>query len=244
MSKNQKENNKTRFILVIVGLSLFLIGSCVSTKQAQNVESSGFLGDIYPMMREGNENEALLVYHNPRLPEMAKRSGKILLDPVTIWRGEESQLNGMSEKEIQHMADRFYSTIYSELDKDYAMVEEKGPDTILIQVALTKLKESKVALNTISSVLPQARLMSYAKEKATGKVSFVGEASIEVKITNSETGELIVAAVDRRVGGKKLDSGTFNSWGDVYAILDFWAKGMRFKLCEARGDSDCVKPDE
>lgn len=39
---------------------------------------------------------------------------------------------------------------------------------------------------------------------ASGKPVFVGEASVEFKVQDACTGELLVAGVDRRVGGQKL----------------------------------------
>jgi hypothetical protein len=52
-------------------LSVMLTG-CGATKQARSVTPSGFLQDLYPEMREGKGNEALLVYRNPRVDWAAK----------------------------------------------------------------------------------------------------------------------------------------------------------------------------
>ena len=47
---------------------------------------------------------------------------------------------------------------------------------------------------------------SMLKNVATGKPAFTGEAVIEAKVTDAQTGEVLRAAVDRRVGTKKLDA--------------------------------------
>ena len=75
----------------------------------------------------------------------------------------------------------------------------------------------------------------------TGKPGFVGEASIEAKLTDAETGELLAAGVDRRSGGKRLKKG-FGTWDDVNAIMRFWAKQAAYRLCLLRKDTNCVKP--
>ena len=92
-----------------------------------------------------------------------------------------------------------------------------------------------VVLDVVSSIVPQARALSTIKGLATGKPAFVGEASIEAKISDAQTGKLLAAVADRRVGGKKLEAELFDSWGDVNEILEYWAKLGRFRLCEARG---------
>jgi hypothetical protein len=76
---------------------------------------------------------------------------------------------------------------------------------------------------------------------ATGVSAFTGSASAELKVTDSTTGMLLVAAVDRRGGTKSL-SGMTNSWNDVEEAYRFWAEKLRCRLCQWRGGMDCVEP--
>ena len=123
------------------------------------------------------------------------------------------------------------------------MVEKPGSNTLRLQVAITKVEESMVVLDTVSSIVPSAAALSALKGLATGKPAFVGEASIEAKLSDAQTGKLLAAIADRRVGGKKLDAELFDSWSDVNAILEYWAKLTKFRLCEARAGTDCVMPE-
>jgi len=168
-------------ILVVVILGL--LAGCAATKQARNVEQSGFLGDIYPQLREGKEGEALLVY-KPHIINRAQFAEytKMLLDPVTVWRGKESREEGVPQEEVQILADHFYSLLYLTFDQDYEMVQKPSPNTLRVQVALTKLEESMVVLDVVSTVVPQVRALSTLKGLATGKPAFVGEASVEAII--------------------------------------------------------------
>jgi len=229
-------------ILVVVILGL--LAGCAATKQARNVEQSGFLGDIYPQLREGKEGEALLVY-KPHIINRAQFAEytKMLLDPVTVWRGKESREEGVPQEEVQILADHFYSLLYLTFDQDYEMVQKPSPNTLRVQVALTKLEESMVVLDVVSTVVPQVRALSTLKGLATGKPAFVGEASVEAKIADAQTGKVLAAAVDRRVGGKNLSAEELDSWGDVNEILEYWAKQARFRLCEARDGEKCVPPE-
>jgi hypothetical protein len=76
----------------------------------------------------------------------------------------------------------------------------------------------------------------------TGKPLFVGDASIEGKISDARAGEILGAGADRRVGNKRLDADSFDSWDDVYKTLAIWADMVRYRLCSERGGTDCVKP--
>jgi hypothetical protein len=98
-------------------------------------------------------------------------------------------------------------------------------------------------MDTISTVVPQALLLSQAKGLVTGKPGFVGEASVEAKATDGQTGELVAAAVDRRVGGKSVTGAPTDSWEDVREAYRYWARQFRYRLCTERGATDCTPPE-
>ena len=222
--------------------------ACAATKQARTVERLGFLKDLYPKMVEGNEDagESLLIYRNPRVAQIPPNTyKKFMLDPVLIFRGAHSKMEGISQEQAQLMADTFYALIYQEVSKDYEMVDKPGPDTLRAQVAMTHLEESWPMLDVVSSIPAPMNFLaagSLLKTVATGKPAFKGEAVIEAKVTDSQTGEVLRAGVDRRVGKKRLSAESFNSWADVYESLRYWAENGRYQLCQARHQKDCTKP--
>jgi hypothetical protein len=216
-----------------------LLAGCAGSEQARDVQTSGFLGSDYALLREGEEGEALQVYRNPNVDWAAY--DKIKLDPVTIWADEESAFEDFSAADQQTLADAFYTAIHQELAQDYEMVDELGPGVLRVQVALTEADASNPAMDTISSIVPQALILSQTTGLVTGKPSFVGEASGEARLTDGTTGELVAAAVDRRVGGKSV-GGSTDSWNDVRQSFVFWAQQFRYRLCTERGDTDCQPP--
>jgi len=239
-------NMRLLSVLLIAGM---LTGAaCAATKQARTVERLGFLKELYPKMIEGDENagESLLSYKNPRVAQIPPNTyKKFMLDPVLVFRGPHSKMEGISQHQAQLMADTFYALIYQELSKDYEMVDKPGPDALRAQVAITHLEESWPMLDVVSTIpapMNAFALGSMLKNVATGKPAFKGEAVIEAKVTDSQTGEVLRAGVDRRVGGKKLSAESFNSWADVYESLRYWAENGRYQLCKARHASDCQKP--
>ncbi len=238
---------QARFVLFLM-LTVPVLG-CGATKQARSVEKSGFLKDLYPRMHDGGKYEALLVYRNPRLLLIPKGTyTRIMLDPVLVFRGPEARTKGVPQVQAQVIADTFYALIYQELSKDYDMVSAPGPATLRAQVAITSLDESLPVLDVVSTIpAPMNALAagSVLKNIATGKPAFVGEAAIESRITDAETGEVLGAIVDRRVGRKQLSAESFNSWADVYEALRYWAEQARWRLCvERHARTDCPRPLE
>jgi hypothetical protein len=231
---------------ILIALML-AANSCASTGQARSVETSGFLQDLYPRMHRGAEGEALLVYKNPEGRGVVGRATKILLDPVLIYRGPDTKMSGISQDEAQLMADTFYALIYQELSKDYEMVQQPGAKTLRAQVAIVNMERSNPALDVISSIPAPLNVLamgSAIKGLTTGKPAFTGEVAIEAKVTDAQSGGVLAAFVDRRVGKKKLDAETFNSWSDVYDALKYWAEQARYRLCQERTlRTNCPRPE-
>jgi hypothetical protein len=169
-----------------------MIAGCATTQQARDVQTMGLLGSDYELLRQGEEGEAL-VYRDSGTNWGAYN--KVKLDPVTIWAGEGSAFKDFSQPDLQALAD---SSIHQELATDYQMVDVLGPGVLHIQVALTDAQTSNPTMDTISSVVPQAIIVSQAARLVTGKPSFVGQASAEARVSDGLSGDLLVAAVDRR----------------------------------------------
>jgi hypothetical protein len=109
-------------------------------------------------------------------------------------------------------------------------------------MALTDAEQSNPGLDTVSTVMPMGLAASTLTGVVTGKPSFVGEAQAEGRVLDGGSGELLAAAVDRRVGGKSIE-GSVDSWGDVDAALQHWAQQLRYRLCTQRGAGGCVPPE-
>jgi hypothetical protein len=217
-----------------------VLTGCAGTKKARDIKYQGYLVDT-SILRKGEGDEALYVYFNPEADWPSY--SKILLDPVINLRREELTQKGPPLEDLQRLANNFYVLLYEELDQDYEMVKTPGPRTLRIQVALTDLQQSWATTDTVTSVIPVGMVLSTASEFVTGKPAFVGEASVEAKITDARTGELLVAGIDRRVGGDRIEA-SVDSWDDVNKILELWSKFLRFRLCKMRGERECTQPIE
>ncbi|MGH7180384.1 MAG: DUF3313 domain-containing protein [Nitrospiraceae bacterium] len=237
-----------RRIVGLVSICLLLgVGGCAATQGAKSVEKSGFLGD-YSLLKEGarsmikesSEDQALWIYKNPDA-DWGKYK-KIQLDPVTLWMSQkDSQLKDVSVEDRQRLAALLWSKLDEQLRKDYEMTGQPGPDVIRVQAAITEAGDSNATLDTVTSIIPQTRLLTGAKGMATGVSGFTGSASVEMKITDAESGTLLMAAADRRGGTKSL-SGVTNEWHDVEEAYRFWAEKVRYRLCQWHGGMNCVEP--
>jgi hypothetical protein len=232
----------THKLLVLAFSVMVALGACAESQQARDVTAtSGFLAESYPLLAEGKGDEALLVYRREGVDWTSYKQVRLM--PVTIWAAEESSFQDFSPADRQQLADRFYALVHDELAKDYELVGTPAAGVLDIQIAITDAEKSNPTLDTVSSVLPQALVVSNLTGLVTGKPAFVGEAQAEIKLADGGTGDLLAAAVDRRVGGKSI-SGSVDSWNDVETAFQYWAQRLRYRLCTERGAVDCVAPGQ
>jgi len=230
-------------------LMCLLVGAsgCAVTQEAKSVQKSGFLGD-YSLLTEGKrstfkqgpEDQALLVYKNP--VANWNKYKKVLLDPVTVWLGKDSEMKDVSVEDRHMLAGLFWAKLEEALKKDYEIVNQPGPDVLRVQAAITEGSKSWVVLDTVTAVYPQARILAGGKSLVTGVSLFTGDASVEGKLTDTETGAILFEVADRRGGTKSIDRSMFKSWGDVDNAYRFWAEELRYRLCQWRGATGCVEP--
>ena len=227
---------KIRRIIAVTGLLLLV--SCAgqnpvgeSTTKVEGVRKSGFLQD-YSILKEGGEERMNLVYVNPE----ANFAGydKIIVDPVTIWLNPGSNLSKVSPKDRQQMANELHEEIIKEFNKDFEIVNIPGPGTMRFRVALVDAKESNPFLDTISTYVPQVRLIQAVATIGSETAAFVGEAGVEAEARDALTGELLGAVVDRRAGTKALGDSTFNSWSDMRRIFKQWVEQVREDICRRK----------
>jgi hypothetical protein len=232
------KDGKMTGVLLLVALCAPLMAGCGPSLHARSVDlSDSFL--VNPkILQKGSGNQALYRYQNPDAD--VPKYTKIIVDPVLIYN--EAQMDAATRKNYQALANNGYAYIVQALQNDYTIVTNPGPDTMNLQFGIVSADKSAVVRNLISTVLPVGMAISAVKYEVTGKPSAVGEVTAEVRITDSQTGQLIGAALDRRVGGKEL-RGVLDSWETADAALKYWAQRIRYILCVSRGGMFCVKPD-
>jgi hypothetical protein len=119
------------------------------------------------------------------------------------------------------------------LEQDYRIVTAPAPQALLLRAALTEAQASNVPLDVVATVIPQINLLTRIEGVAANTSLTVGEASAEMELTDSVSGRRLAAAVDERVGVRRL-RGMTDKWSDVQAAFDAWAEQLRKRLAEER----------
>lgn len=227
---------KHKFLTILLLTASLILSGCSKSGQARKVEQSGFLVN-YSMLKKGQSGQALFTYQNPKYSW--RDYDKIIIAPVVFWVDKNSKLDVKKREEI---ANNFYNYLREEVGKVMILTNEPSKEALRFEVALTDAKSSNPVRDVMSTVLPYGIAISSASKILTGTPTNVGAAAIEVRISDSLTGEILGAVIDKRVGAKNLDFDIVSKWADVDEILKFWAKFTAYKICESKELPNCVKP--
>jgi hypothetical protein len=206
--------------LALVALLVLALAGCAATRGRRGTpEPSGFLGDYSELApREGYEAQE--VYLRPGVDWSSYTA--VQIESVTLWANQEGALP--DPKEQQMLTDTLYTALTNKLGAEFALADRPGPGVVRLRAALTQAKGARVPLRTITTIVPQLRLLSAAVGLSADLAVTVGTATVEAEIEDSISGQRLAAAVDERAGNKALfTTRTFTKWGDVEAACDYWA---------------------
>ncbi len=215
---------------LLVGLTACKTSRGVSAK---HIEQSGFLND-YSQLQPGGKGKAALVYVDPTVDW--KRYTKVKIEPVQLWGSDDpkSSLSKLSKEDQQMLVNLLYESLQEHLSKDYQIVDQTGPDVLVVRAAITQAKKSRPVANLVSSAYMPLRAVSLGKRLATGTDIAVGSVTIEAELLDGQTHQRLAAAVDRRAGTKALRTKFKGTWGDVKLAFDAWAQRLETRLAEER----------
>jgi hypothetical protein len=215
-----------------------LLGGCAGSYQARSVDLTPNTILVNPdIFQKGTGDQALYRYVNPVVN--FKQYSKVMIEPVLIFK--QAELDQDQLLNYQKLANNAFVYLNQELATQLTVVTVPGPDTLRFQLAIVDADSSKPVRNLLSSVMPIGIGVSILKYGATGKQSGVGEITAEIRVTDAVTGQLVAAALDRRVGGKAAE-GIWDTWYNADAALQYWAKKSAWAVCDFKGGTNCVKP--
>src|SRR5262249_39116537 len=187
----------------------------------EETKRSGFLGD-YSQLKPREGYDAQEVYINPKAAW--PRYDAIYIESATLWVNDESKK--LDPKDQKMLTDMLFKAMHDKLGEVFKLVNAPAPGVIQLRMALTEAKGARVALNTITTVVPQLRAVSTIAGLATDTAALVGTASLEGEAVDAITHDRLAAVVDSRAGTKGVLR-MLSKWADVEAIDEHWGERAR-----------------
>lgn len=154
--------------------------------------------------------------------------------PTAVYRGADAQFEKISEQERQKFAQFLTEALQAELTKSFRLASTPGANTLRIRMTLIGAKKTTGGAGTVTSVMPIGLITNAVKSAAGKKGTFSGSVLFAVEIFDSQSGNLLAAAV-RREAPDALDIGATMSTSDtVKAVARDIAKQLRERLIAAQ----------
>jgi hypothetical protein len=220
-----------RRAFIAPSLAILLVSfGCGSTMQREVKEPQklGFLAKDYHRLQPGEEGEAALVFLKDGADWSQYKA--ILLDPVQYWDDPEDPLSPEVE---QMLTSYLHAKLRESLEQGgFRVAELPGPGVLRAQLALLDASASTPILRSVSLVVPVGLVLNTAQRFVTDSYTFSGQIQAAMRVSDSQTGEVLAAALDRRSGGANLERAVQWQWGDAKAAIDLWSERFTKRLRE------------
>ncbi|MEF1307090.1 DUF3313 domain-containing protein, partial [Vibrio owensii] len=127
----------------------------------------------------------------------------------------------LDDESINELSDYMVMRLKEKISTNKRIMDEPSDSTLRLSIAISNVETPNPILAVTSSVLPFGIGVSTISKLTTGEHTNVGEATIELLVSDSKTAEPIFAVIDRHVGDKDLDNIVDGLSGAKDAI-DWW----------------------
>jgi hypothetical protein len=217
-------------LILMIGFTLTMTTD-VSSKKPK-MHRSGFLTD-YSLLKEDPEGLVQWKYFKDGVDFGAY--DKIILDYATFFIKEDAEYKGIQPDELTELSMNLHNAFLGTLARAYSFTDKPGPGTMRLRLAITGLVPGKPVSGTMTTIVPFGLAASFIKKAVTGSHIGMGQVSGEAELVDSQTGEILAAAIDNKVGQKHKLSKTFTKWGQVQAIFNDWAENFSSRLDKHSG---------
>jgi len=201
---------------------LVLATGCATT-QRQEVEQQpsicAFLGEACNELKPGASGEASMRWVSPN--SQPTQYNKVIVEVVGFFGSDTAKVPLTDQ---QMLTDLFRKTLNDELAKKYQVVDQPGPGAARVRVAILDAEAATPGVRSVTMVVPQMRLLTTGVSLVTGKYPFSGGAQAAMKISDSVTGQILGAGVDRRTGGGSIQAAAQWQWGDAENAIKKWCE--------------------
>ena len=205
---------------------------CAFKSSAPKYFPSGFL-DNYEILKPGLDDEPRFVYRNPTFDITSY--DKIFLDRVTIWRGDDRIDEQEETEDSVRIATMLYSAFLDALKVDHVVATAPGPNVLRFRLALTDVGPDSEELEVYSTALPPPETFGGDRKIDEDTKKFLDSATVEAEVTDSESGDLLLGAVGKRVA-ELADDGHLDTWAELEELFASSAARVSSRVRAARKD--------
>ncbi|CAH1526980.1 conserved exported hypothetical protein [Vibrio owensii] len=213
---------KPYFKCITLSVFIVLLAGCARGPQVDETKFTS-----YEDFRPGPEGRVDLVWARDDIKDaqtlkaVLDKYDSVLVDRVFVVVKDAE----LDDESISELSDYMVMTLKEKISTNKRIVDEPSDSTLRLSIAISNVETPNPILAVTSSVLPFGIGVSTISKLTTGEHTNVGEATIELLVSDSKTAEPIFAVIDRHVGDKDLDNIVDGLSGAKDAI-DWWVNRL------------------
>jgi hypothetical protein len=150
-----------------------------------------------PELTPTKESKNAFQYKNPDI--QSEQYTNLIIDPVTVYSGEDSQFGSVSPKDRAKIAEYMQQQFKTVFGKNVNIVETAvEPGTARLHLTLTGMQTSTPVVSALSHILPVGLVVNAGLGAAGHSGTFFGSISYAAEVYDAATGELKYASVSRQ----------------------------------------------
>ena len=216
-------------LILMIGFAVIIVSIGATSKK---MPISGFLTD-YSLLKEDPEGLVQWKYFKDGANFGAY--DKIIIDHATFFFKEDSDYKGIHPTELTELAQNLHKAFLVTLARAYSFTDKPGPGTMRVRLAITDLVPGKPGTGVMTTVVPFGLAASFIKKAVTGSHIGMAQISGEAELVDSQTGEILAAAIDNKMGQKQKLGKSFTKWGQIEVIFNGWAENFSKRLDKHSG---------
>jgi hypothetical protein len=178
--------------LLIAAICTALIG-CTSVKP---VAYSGIASSSY--LKPDPQDESGRVPYRFSTQVEWRKYGRLIVDPVVVYRGADNQFGDMQDKDRTALASYMQTKFAEKLQTRFELANDPGPSTLRLKLTLTGADTTTPVLSTFSRFDIAGGIYNVVQTARGKEGAFTGSVTYAVEIYDASTNRLLSAYVTKQ----------------------------------------------
>jgi hypothetical protein len=159
-----------------------------------------------------------------------RQYNKVIVEPVTVYRGKDGQFGKMAEDDRFKLASYMQGKFAQVLQQRYAVVSAPGPATLRVRATLTGGKTTDPVLGPLSHIDVAGGVYNTVQSARGKEGSMTGSASYAVEVYDSVSNQLLLAYVEKQYPNALNIGANFAPMKASYVAIDKGANDLLARL--------------
>ena len=210
---------------LLFALPLLSLAGCAGV---QPVAYSGIPSSSY-LKANAHDDSGRVPYNYSTLVSWQAYS-KVMVDPVTIYRGADNQFGEMSDADKATLAAYLQKSFTQKLETKFAPAAQLGPGTLRVKLILTGAESTKPVIGQFTHFDIGGNVYNGVQAVRGGKAMFGGSVSYAVEIYDGSDNKLLNAYVTQQYPNAMNLVASFGSLSAAKAGIDKGADALVAQL--------------